>query len=321
MLPAPIVLIVRDGVIGNELDALAARLLAEGVDVRRGDVPVSGRRPLESAVHPRDLKFCEVLVTTPRYTVGPRAIELARWLRSIVMPTIGIDSVDVDAAQRRYITVANSATPENVESLAEATVLLMLSLLRCPRGPGREPRSLAHKKVGLIGFGRVGRAVAARLQGWGVTLLVHTPSHREIPDGVLSVPLKTLLSESDIVSVHSTLNASSRRLLDRNALAQLKSGACLINTARGGLIDEDALCDALDAGRLAGAAIDVFETEPLPLSSRLRSARGTILTPHMIGHTVELFRAMEEAAYANVEVALARARAARSGALGHPPGP
>ena len=305
----PAILVMRDTVIGDALDELADRLEAQGALVRRGDDAVAAKRPLELCVNAAHLSSCEVIVSTPRYRIGPRTLAAAPHLKSIVLPTIGIDSVDVDAVAARGITVANSATPENFESLAEATVLFMLTLIRHPRSPGGVSRSLQGKTVGLLGFGRVGRSVAQRLRGWGVDVLAHAPSSRTATEGVRPVTFDALLSESDIVSVHSTLNVTSVHLIDRRAIERMKAGAWLINTARGGLVDEDALCDALESGHLAGAAIDVFEIEPLPAESRLRAAPGAILTPHMVGHTVELYRSLADAAYANVAAAVAKARA------------
>ncbi|VTU28622.1 NAD(P)-dependent oxidoreductase [Variovorax sp. RA8] len=305
----PAILVMRDTVIGDALDELAARLQAEGALVRRGDDAVAARRPLEVCVNAAHLNACEVIVSTPRYSIGPDTLAAAPQLKSIVLPTIGIDSVDVDAVAARGITVANSATPENFEGLAEATVLLMLTLIRHPRSPRGVSRSLQGKTVGLLGFGRVGRSVAQRLQGWGAQLLAHAPSSQTATEGVRLVPFDTLLSESDMLSVHSTLNATSRHLIDRRAIERMKAGAWLINTARGGLVDEDALCDALESGHLGGAAIDVFEVEPLPEKSRLRAAPCVILTPHRVGHTVELYRSLADAAYANVAAAISKARA------------
>ncbi len=321
MFPDPVVLIVRDRVVGDALDAIAARLEAQGVTVRRGIASECVKRPLEASVVGEDLKASAVIVSTSRYVIDARTMKLAPLLHSIVLPTIGTDTVDAEAARRRGITVVNSITWENVESLAEATVLLMLSLLRRPRTALEAPRSLSGKTVGLLGFGRVGQAVAARLREWNVEVIVHTRSQRNVARGVRWVSLEVLLSGSDVVSVHSTLDATTRHLLDRSALARMKSGAYLVNTSRGGIVDEDALCDALEKGHLAGAAIDVFETEPLPPDSRLRLARGTILTPHRVGHTVELYSAIEEAAYANVATALARVRMAYGAILGQPPCP
>lgn len=305
----PAILVMRDTVIGDALDELAARLEAEGALVRRGDDAVAARRPLEACVNAAHLSSCEIVVSTPRYSIGVDTLVAAPQLKSIVLPTIGIDSVDVDAAAARGITIANGATPENFESLAEATVLFILALIRRPRSPHGVSHSLQGKTVGLIGFGRVGRSVAQRLQGWGVRVLAHAPSLRTATEGVRLVSFGALLSESDIVSVHSTLNATSRHLIDRRAIERMKAGAWLINTARGGLVDEDALCDALERGHLAGAAIDVFEVEPLPEESRLRAAPGVILTPHKVGHTMELYRSLADAAYANVAAAVAKARA------------
>ena len=114
----PAILVMRDTVIGDALDELAARLEADGALVRRGDDAVAARRPLEVCVNAAHLSSCEVIVSTPRYSIGPNTLAAAPQLKTIVLPTIGVDSVDVNAVTTRGITVANSATPENFESLA-----------------------------------------------------------------------------------------------------------------------------------------------------------------------------------------------------------
>ncbi len=210
----------------------------------------------------------------------------------------GCEGFDRSAAATRSIEIATGATVENVEGMASATILLMLALLHDLEGARRacasdrrrdisRVRSLAGIRVGLIGFGAIGRRVARKLRAWDVAVSVFAPSLAlgPIDDGVIAVDLDALLQTSDVVSLHAALGASSRHLLDRGRIARMKPGSLLLNTARGGLIDEAALADALRDGRLAGAALDCFEIEPLPRESVLRSLDNVILTPHQIGHT------------------------------------
>lgn len=249
---------------------------------------------------------------------GASELDAAPLLRAIVSLTIGYEGVDVDAASARQILVVNGTTSENYESMAEATILLVLALLYDLPGAqrrlqtdswyasGLRSQMLKGKTVGIIGFGNIARSVLVRLQGWGIRLLVHA---RRLPssgaDHVEFVSLDDLLSQSDVVLPMISLNASSAHLLDANRLALMKPGAFIVNTARGGLIDEDALQRLIASGRIGGAALDVFETEPLPPESPLRDLPGAILTPHDIGHTRESSQAMMRLSVQNV-VAVAR---------------
>src|SRR5690606_7992868 len=126
--------------------------------------------------------------------------------------------------------------------------------------------------VGLIGYGAIGRDVARRLRAWGVRVLVYSRSldQSTLPDGSESVSLMRLLRGSDIVSLHATLSRGDGPIIDKSALEAMKPGALLVNTARGGLVDENAVAAALHSGRLGGAALDCFSVEPLPESSPLR---------------------------------------------------
>jgi D-3-phosphoglycerate dehydrogenase len=162
---------------------------------------------------------------------------------------------------------------------------------------------LRGKTVGLVGLGRIARGVVQRLAGWDVQVVACDPyvAQAAAPAGVRMVALDELLRESDVVSVHTTLTPETRHLIGARELSLMKPTAFFINTARGGMVDEAALYEALAAGRLAGAALDAFELEPLPLDSPLRSLPNVILTPHMIGHTREIFDAIPPAAIENVE--------------------
>jgi (S)-sulfolactate dehydrogenase len=153
-------------------------------------------------------------------------------------------------------------------------------------------REATGKTLGLIGLGNIGRLVARKARALGMRVIAHDP-HVPISDpswrDVESPPrsLEELLKESDVVSLHVPLNSETRGLLNASRLALMKSNAVLINTARGGLIDELALAAMLRQGRLGGAALDVFEQEPLPKNSHLAQVPGLLLTPHIAGVTLE----------------------------------
>jgi D-3-phosphoglycerate dehydrogenase len=202
--------------------------------------------------------------------------------------------------------------------MAEATIMLILAslhnlpekidALRANRAPPprQKGRMLRGKTLGMIGFGNMARAIAARLQPWEVRMQTYAPRLKTpLPSYVERVPLDELLRTSDIVCVLATLNAETRGLLDLGKLRSMKREAILINTARGGIVDEAALVAIAKEGRLHKIALDVFETEPLPAESSLRGIPNAILTPHCVGHAREGSDAIAQAAVENVTRILA----------------
>lgn len=207
----------------------------------------------------------------------------------------GYDNVDLAACSRRGVQVCNAAGL-NADAVAEHVMALLLCHYKniCPLNqfmhtggtsplPDYRGGELAGRTLGLVGLGHIGRAVAVRAQAFGLRVLGWSYRPIEIP-GVAPVSLSQLFAESDIVSLHVPLKANTRHLIDDAALAQMKPGALLINTARGGLIDEAALVRALQRGTLSGAGLDVFAEEPLPADSPLRQLDNVILTPHTAGY-------------------------------------
>jgi phosphoglycerate dehydrogenase-like enzyme len=220
-------------------------------------------------------------------------LESARRLRVIARVGVGTDSIDLEAAARNNVAICT--TPgANTASTADHTVALMLAAVRrvaqhdrAIRGGGWERTGaatgweLAGATVGLIGYGAIGRQVRRRLSGFGVHVLVCDPFLGQTP-GIERVSLEQLLVDSDVVSLHLPLTESTRGLLDRGRLALLRPHAVLVNTARGGLVDEDALADALERGALRAAALDVLALEP-PGQTRLSTLDNVVLTPHVAG--------------------------------------
>lgn len=207
----------------------------------------------------------------------------------------GYDNVDLAACSRRGVQVCNAAGL-NADAVAEHVMALLLCHYKniCPLNqfmhtggsaplPDYHGGELSGRTLGLVGLGHIGRAVAVRAQAFGLRVLGWSYRLIEIP-GVAPVSLSQLFAESDIVSLHVPLKANTRHLIDDAALAQMKPGALLINTARGGLIDEAALVRALQRGTLSGAGLDVFAEEPLPADSPLRQLDNVILTPHTAGY-------------------------------------
>ena len=223
-------------------------------------------------------------------------------LKAIVRAGVGVDNIDVPAATRQGIVVMN--TPGgNTVSTAEHTLALLLALARnVPRAndslkSGKWDRAaftgsqLEGKTLGIIGLGRVGLAVARRALGFGMTVLGFDPllsADKALEHGIESVPrLDDLWPRSDFITLHTPLNAETRHLIDARTLALMKPSARIINCARGGLIDEQAMVDALSAGKIAGAAVDVFDPEPPPLDLPLIKHPQVVVTPHLGASTEE----------------------------------
>lgn len=220
--------------------------------------------------------------------------------RVIVRFGIGVDMIDLDAATDRGILVCNTAT-YCLDEVSNHAMGLLLMLNRgllqdvdsvrsggWSRAKGAPPRRLAGQRLGLVGLGNIGRLVAGKARGFGLEVMAYDPYvRRGSEEGIKLVELDELLAGADFVSVHCPLNASTRHLLGRRELAQLKPTAFVINTARGPIVDEAALYEALKEQRLAGAGLDVFETEPLPADSPLRQLDNVILTPHSASGSVE----------------------------------
>ena len=242
----------------------------------------------------------EGLIVRSATKANAALIEKAPKLRVIGRAGVGVDNVDVEAATRRGILVMN--TPGgNAVSVAEHTFALMLALARAvPQAnastqAGRWEKSafsgteLRGKTLGLVGLGRVGMEVARRARGLEMKVLAHDPyvtpaAAREVE--VELVPLDDVLRESDVVSLHTSLSAATEKMIGAEAIGKMKKGARLINCARGELIDEAALAEALRSGHLGGAALDTFATEP-PKNSPLIGLPNLIATPHIAGSTAE----------------------------------
>jgi D-3-phosphoglycerate dehydrogenase len=234
-------------------------------------------------------------------------------LRLVSKYGVGLDMIDL-AAARRHGVVVRWTPGVNRQSVAELTIAFMIALCRrlVPLntdlrrgvwGHGRGARQISSATIGIIGCGHVGKTVAQLCRAFGARVLVHdivhyTEFYRE--HGVQAIALDALLRESDIVTVHIPLDATTRGLIDARAIAQMKPTAFLINTARGGIVDEAALKSALIDRRLAGAAADVFELEP-PVDAELLQLPTFIGTPHVGGSTDDAVLAMGRAAIAGLE--------------------
>jgi glyoxylate reductase len=288
---------------GDALDRLAA---AHEVEVWPDQMP-PGRDELLARAP--ELDGLLALLTDP---VDAELIDAAPRLKAISNYAVGVDNIDLEAAAARGIPVGN--TPDVLtDTTADLAVALMLGISRrLVEGDAYVRRGEWHtwetelllghdlhgSTVGIVGFGRIGQAVARRLEGFGCEVL-----HTSRSGGV---PLEELLERSDFVTLHSPLTAETRGLIDDEALARMKPTAYLVNTARGPIVDSHALGRALHAGRIAGAALDVTDPEPLPGDHPLLGAPNLLVLPHL-GSATEATRArMADMAVDNLLAGLAR---------------
>lgn len=245
-----------------------------------------------------------IIILTPRVTAD--SLTQSEELLVLARFGVGYDSVDVAACTSANVVL--TITPGAVDRpVAEATVAWMLALTHHVRTKDkliREARwndrsgymgcELRERTLGVIGFGGIGRAVVKLLAGFGMNApLVYDPFASPeliVEHGCRAASLETLMDEADFVSVHCPLSEQTRNLIDQKLLERMKPSAYLINTARGGIVNEDALYAVLKAGRIAGAALDCFDKEPLTAAPRFAEFDNVLLAPHCIAWTDELFR-------------------------------
>ena len=254
----------------------------------------------------RALDGVDALLVRSATAVGADALARATALRVIGRAGAGVDTIDVDAATARGIAVMN-APDGNTLAAAEHALSLLFALARhVPRADagmkaGQWPKAgltgfeLEGKKLGVVGLGRIGGTVARKARALGMEVAAYDPflppsaaAHGSVP----LKPLEELLAWADVVTLHVPRTKETTHLLNAGTLALMKRGAYLVNAARGGLVDEAALLDALDSGQLAGAALDTFATEPLPADSPLRAHPKLVLTPHLGASTGEAQQAV-----------------------------
>jgi len=254
-------------------------------------VALKTKTPEEFLPHVAD---CDALLNTYAGPITAEAMGRMPKCKIIARYGIGVDTIDLDAATAAGIIVTNNPT-YCIEEVAEHTMALLLACARkvafydrLVRGgrwevpPGKPMFRLVGRTLGLVGFGNIARAVAARAAAFGMRILYCDPF---VQPGQFATPgekreLASLLSESDFVSVHPPLSAQTRGMMNDDAFAQMKPTAFLINCARGPIVDTAALVRALDAGRIAGCALDTTDPEPLPDPHPLRGRDNVIITPH-----------------------------------------
>lgn len=256
-----------------------------------------GRSPEDLA---RDLASADALIVRSATQVTASLLASAPRLRVVARAGTGVDNVDVPAASERGVVVMNAAGANSI-SVAEHAMGLLLSLARSiPAADASMKRGVWEKKkltgteirgkvLGIVGFGRIGREVAARARSFGMEIAAHDPfiaSRAAEAAGVPLIGFEELLARADFLTLHLPALADTRHLINAKTLALCKRGVRIVNTARGELIDEGALADAIQSGQVAGAALDVFETEP-PTDARLTALAQVIATPHIAASTAE----------------------------------
>jgi (S)-sulfolactate dehydrogenase len=286
-------------VISEFMDAPAVAQLAARYDVDYRPKLVDDARALEAA-----LPAADAWIVRNRTQVRGKLLECASRLKVVGRLGVGLDNIDVEACRARGIEVF-PATGANAESVAEYVVTAALGGLRgiffstraveagtWPRQMLSQGREATGKILGLVGLGSIGRLTARKARALDMRVIAYDPYIAPDDDAWKEVQgpprtLEQLLGESDVVSLHVPLTPETRGLLNAQRLSLMKRDAVLINTARGGLVDEAAVAAMLRAGRLGSAALDVFEVEPLPAGTALAGAPRLLCTPHVAGITVE----------------------------------
>ncbi|MDH5263123.1 MAG: hydroxyacid dehydrogenase [Betaproteobacteria bacterium] len=287
-------------VISENMDAPAVALLARDFDVDYRPALVD-----DAAELARALAQADAWIVRNRTQVRGPALAAASRLRVVGRLGVGLDNIDLAACAERGIEVI-PASGANAESVAEYVLGIAMVLLRgaaylstsavaagrWPRQMLSQGREISGKTLGLVGFGSIGQVTARKAAALGLRVVAFDPAiagqsplWREC--GATPCGLDELLAQADVVSLHLPLADGTRNLIDESRLARMKSDAILVNSARGGIVDEAAVARALRAGRLAGAALDVFAEEPLQAGSILADVPNLILTPHIAGVTRE----------------------------------
>lgn len=243
------------------------------------------------------------IVITQFCPLTKKFIDSCRNLKMIGVLRSGYENIHLAAAAEKEIVVCN--TPgRNANAVADFTVGMMISECRNIAKSHRNLKAgewmrdytnaaavpdLPGKTAGIIGFGQIGRKIAQRLYGFEMKILVYDPYAKEVPDYVTLVSFEELLKQSDFVTMHARLGKDTEHMMNAKMLGLMKREAYFINTARSGLVDEQALYDALKSGKIMGAALDVFDIEPPPVDYPLTSLDNVTITPHLAGGTIDAF--------------------------------
>ena len=279
---------------------VAEPLAAAGIEILRAHHDVDERPGLSREQLCAEIGAYDALVVRSQVQVDAELIQAAGRLVVVGRAGVGVDNVDLDAATRAGITVVNAPTGNTIAA-AEHTLALLFSLARrvaaadasLRRGEWKRSQftgvELRGKTIGIVGLGKIGQAIADRARALEMTVIGSDPyitAEQAALHGVELGDFDTLIARSDVVPVHVPLTRATRALINADVLGRMRPGALLLNVARGGVVDEAAVAEALGSGQLGGAAVDVFEQEP-PTVSPLLQAPNTVLTPHLGASTEE----------------------------------
>ncbi len=271
-------------------------IASEGVEILKKEgfevIDLTGIPKEELVNHVADL---DALIVRSATKVRKEMIDAAKNLKAIGRAGVGLDNIDVEYAKSKGIKVINTPGATSI-SVAELTIGLLLGVMRKITYADREMRKGAWPKkkckgiemygktLGIIGIGRIGREVAKRARAFGMRVIyydVYRPDEATERDlGIEFRELDSLISEADVITLHVPLVPATKHMINRERIEKMKDGAIIINAARGGIVDEDALYEALKSGKLYGAALDVYENEPLK-ESKLFELDNVVLTPHI----------------------------------------
>ncbi|OYV02622.1 3-phosphoglycerate dehydrogenase [candidate division bacterium WOR-3 4484_18] len=244
---------------------------------------------------PKYVKDADIMVVRSATKVRRNMIDQMQNMKLIIRGGVGIDNIDVEYAREKGIEVRNTPAASSI-TVAELTIAHMLAVARhIPYGTQSLKQGKWEKKklkgmelygktVGIIGLGRIGNEVAKRVQALGMKVIAYDPYVKESAVAKL-VDLDTLLREADIITIHTPLTAETHHLIGRKEIEKMKDGVILINTARGGVIDESAIIWGLETGKIYGVGLDVYEQEPLPADHPLLKFDNVSLTPHIGAQT------------------------------------
>jgi D-3-phosphoglycerate dehydrogenase len=273
-------------------------------------VPMKTKKPEEFLAEAAD---CDALLNTYAGPITAEAMARMPRCRIIARYGIGVDTIDLEAATRAGIIVTNNPT-YCIEEVAEHTMALLLAcarkvvvydrLVRAGRWevpPGKPMFRLAGRTLGLVGFGHIAREVARRAAAFGMTVLYADPFVNEAAGPATKVELPELLRKADFVSVHPPLTPQTRGMIGDEAFAKMKPTAFLVNCARGPIVDTAALVRALDAGKIAGCALDTVDPEPLPEGHALRGRDNVIVTPHVAWYSEQALVGLQAGAPGEVK--------------------
>lgn len=280
----------------------------------------AGQTPTEEGIVALCREHNPVAIIVRYNRVGAAAMDAAPALRVISKHGSGTDTIDKAAAAQRGIEVV-AAVGVNAAAVAEQALALLLACAKSVVGLDQRMRAghwdksthksleLGGKTIGLVGLGAIGRRMAAMAHGLGMRVIGFDPYAANLPDYLASVPLDTIWRESDVVSLHCPLTDENRGMVNAQTLAQCRPGVILVNTARGGLVDEDALLQEVRSGHVRAAGLDSFAVEPMTPGHPFQQEPRIILSPHIGGVTSAAYVNMGVAAARNVLDVLARPRA------------